>query len=172
MNPDRAKDLSDMMNKLDRWDTLTRDYEMKFDKDDISDKIRQAALFAVAPEAGVENRLAGRRDLDSYAKVRCMIDDMIRDKREARGAIKLTGGGNQPPPDVDQLKLREMMTSDFAEEASEGGSDTSSVQKLAESLSAIVETLNSASMGESKGQGKKGQWTHDSSTGGQWQGTS
>ena len=25
MNPDRAKDLSDMMNKLDRWDVLTRD---------------------------------------------------------------------------------------------------------------------------------------------------
>ena len=120
MNPDRAKDLGDMMNKLDRWDALIRDYEMKFEKDDISDKMRQAALFAMAPEAVVENRLAGRRDLDNYAKVRCMIDDMIRDKREARGAIKLSGGGNQPPPDVDQLKLREM-TSDFAEEASEGG---------------------------------------------------
>ena len=53
---------------------------MKFEKDDISDKIRQAALFAMAPEAVVENRLAGRRDLDNYAKVRCMIDDMIRDK--------------------------------------------------------------------------------------------
>ena len=37
MNPDRAKDLSDMMNKLDRWDALIRDYDMKFDKDDISD---------------------------------------------------------------------------------------------------------------------------------------
>ena len=42
----------------------------------------------------------------------------------------MSGGGNQPPPDVDQLKLREV-TSDFAEEASEGGSDTSCVQKLA-----------------------------------------
>ena len=40
------------------------------------------------------------------------------------------------------------MTSDFAEESSEGGSDTSSVQKLAESLSAIVKTLNSASKGK------------------------
>ena len=40
-------------------------------------------------------------------------------KREARAAIKLSGGGNQPPPDVDKLKLREM-ASDFAEEASEG----------------------------------------------------
>ena len=170
MNPDRAKDLNDM-NKLDRWDALIRDYEMKFEKDDISDKMRQAALFAMAPEAVVENRLAGRRDLDNYAKVRCMIDDMIRDKREARGALKLSGGGNQPPPDVDQLKLREM-TSDFAEESSEGGSDTSSVQKLAESLSAIVESLNSTSKGKGKGKGKKGQWAQDSSTGGQWQGTS
>ena len=77
----------------------------------------------MAPESVVENRLAGRRDLDSQAIVRCMIDDMIRDKREARGAIKLSGGGNQPPPDVDQPKLREMT----AEESSEGGSDTSSV---------------------------------------------
>ena len=85
VNPDRAKDLGDMMNKLDRWDALIRDYEMKFEKDDISDKMRQAALFAMAPEAVVENRLAGRRDLDNYAKVHCMIDDMIRDKREARG---------------------------------------------------------------------------------------
>ena len=56
-------------------------------------------------------------------------------------------GGNRPPPDVDQLKLREM-TSDFAEEASEGSegeSATSSVKKLAESLSATVETFNTAS---------------------------
>ena len=121
-------------------------------------------------EAVVENRLAGRRDLDNYAKVRCMVDDMVRDKREARGAIKLSGGGNQPPTDVDQLKLREM-TSDFAEEVSEGGSDTSSFKKLAESLSAIVETLNSASKGKSKGKGKKGQWTQEFSTGGQWQDT-
>ena len=62
MNPDRAKDLTDMKNKLDRWDALIRDHEMKFEKDDISDKMRQAALFAMAPEAVVENRLAGRRE--------------------------------------------------------------------------------------------------------------
>ena len=37
---------------------------MKFEKDDISDKMRQAALFAMAPEAVVENRLPGRKDLD------------------------------------------------------------------------------------------------------------
>ena len=112
--------------------------------------MRQAALFAMAPEDVVENRLAGRRDLDNNEKVRCKIDDMIRNKREPRGAIKLGGGGNQQPPDIDQSKLREM-TSDLAEEASEVGSDTSSVQKFAESLSAIVETLNSPAKGKSKG---------------------
>ena len=132
--------------------------------------MHQAALFVVPPEAVVENRLPGRRDLDNYAKVRCIIDDMIRDKTEARGAIKLSGGGNQPSPDVDQLKLRGM-TLDLTEESSEGGSDTSS-QKLAESLSVIGETLNSASKGKSKGKGKMVQWAQDSSTGGQWQGTS
>ena len=88
MNPDRAMDLNDMMNKLDQWDALCRVYEMKFEKDDISDKMRQAASFAMAPEAVVENRLAGRTDLDNYAKVRCMIDDMIRDQREAKEASK------------------------------------------------------------------------------------
>ena len=93
MNPDTAKDLSDTMNKLDRWDAKIRDNEMKFEKDDISDIMRQAALFAMAPKAVVENRLAGRRDLDNFAKVRCMIDDMIRDKREARGAINFSGRG-------------------------------------------------------------------------------
>ena len=96
---------------------------------------------------------------------------MIRDKREARGAITLSGGGYQSPLDVDRLKLREM-TSDLAEEASEGRSDASSVQKLAWSWSAIVETLNSASKGKSKGKGKKGQRTQEASTRGQWQGTS
>ena len=35
MNPDRTKELSDMMNNLDRWDALIRDYEMKFEKGDI-----------------------------------------------------------------------------------------------------------------------------------------
>ena len=65
---------------------------MKFEKDDISDKMRQVALCAVAPEAVVENRLAGRRDLDNYAKVRCMSDDIIRDKRsESRRQSTATG---------------------------------------------------------------------------------
>ena len=50
---DREKDLTDMMNKLDPWDALIRDYEMKFEKDVISDKMRQAALFAMSPEAVV-----------------------------------------------------------------------------------------------------------------------
>ena len=40
MNPDRAKEINDMMNKLDRWDALIRDHEMKFEKDDISGKMR------------------------------------------------------------------------------------------------------------------------------------
>ena len=68
MGPDRAKDLNDMLNKLDRWDALIRDYEMKFEKDDISDRMRQAALFAMTPEAVVENRLAGRRETWTTAR--------------------------------------------------------------------------------------------------------
>ena len=42
------------MNKLESWDFLIRDYEMTFEKDDISDRGRQAALSAMAPEAVVE----------------------------------------------------------------------------------------------------------------------
>ena len=34
-------DLSDIMNKLDRWDVLIRDYAMKFNDDNISDKMRR-----------------------------------------------------------------------------------------------------------------------------------
>ena len=103
-----------MMNKLDRWNALVKDYEMKFKKR-TTHLTKFAALFTLAPELVVENRLASRRDLNNWAKVHCRIDDMIRDKREARGAIELSGGGNQPPPDVDELKLREIM-SDFAED--------------------------------------------------------
>ena len=39
MIPDRAKDLTDMMNKLDCCAPI-RDFKMKFEKDDISDKMR------------------------------------------------------------------------------------------------------------------------------------
>ena len=52
VNPDRAKDLTDMMHKLDRWDALIRDYEMKFEKDDISDKMRQAAVRYGSRQSG------------------------------------------------------------------------------------------------------------------------
>ena len=94
---------------------------MKFEKDDISDNMRQAALFAIAPEAVVDNKLAGRRDLDNYAKVRCMIDDMIRDKRSEESHQiewrRQSTAAERRPPSVDQPKLREM-TLDFAEEAS------------------------------------------------------
>ena len=47
MNPDSAEDLSD--TKLDRWDAVIRDNEMKFKKDDISDTMRQAVLLVMAP---------------------------------------------------------------------------------------------------------------------------
>ena len=40
MNPDRAKNVNDMMNKLDRWEAVIRGHEMKSEKDDISDKLR------------------------------------------------------------------------------------------------------------------------------------
>ena len=62
--------------------------------------------------------------------------------------------GNQPRPDVDQYKLKKM-TSDLADEASERGSDTSSAQELAESLSATVETLNSSLEGQEQRKGQK-----------------
>ena len=42
MHTERSKDLIDIG---------TRDYQMKFDKDDIPDKVRQAAVHAMAPEA-------------------------------------------------------------------------------------------------------------------------
>ena len=45
-------------------------------------------------------------------------------------------------------------------------------KKLAESLSAIVESFDSASKGKGTGKGKKGQRAQDFSTGGHWQGTS
>ena len=63
MHTGRSKDLID---------TGTRDYQIKFDRDDIPDKVRQAA---VAPEAVVGHRLAGRRDLDTCEMVRRIIDD-------------------------------------------------------------------------------------------------
>ena len=140
MNPDRAKDLGDMMNKLDRWDAPIRDYEMKFEKDDISDKMRQAALFAMAPEAVAENTLTAKKRQPTTAG--------RRPAEAQRDDVGLRGRSE---------RRRERH---------------SSVQKLAESLSAIVESLNSASKGKGKGKGKKGQWTQESSTGGQWQGTS
>ena len=79
---------------------------MKFEKDDISDKTRQAALFFfVSFRVVVENRLAGRRDLDNYSKVRCMMGDMIRDQREATGRDQIEwrrqpDGARRRPVDV------------------------------------------------------------------------
>ena len=50
MNPDRATDLSDMMNKLDRWDALIRDSEMTFEKDDIPKCAKQhCSLWLLKP---------------------------------------------------------------------------------------------------------------------------
>ena len=45
----------------------SKDYQMKFDKDDIPDKVRQAAVHG--------HRLPGRRDLDTCEVVRRIIDD-------------------------------------------------------------------------------------------------
>ena len=70
MNPERAKDFSDMESKLDRRDATAQKYEVKFDKHDKSDKIRQAAIiYGMAPNAMVESRLAGRRDLGPCEKI-------------------------------------------------------------------------------------------------------
>ena len=68
---------------------------MSFRKEDISDKLRQAALFDVAQQMR-------EKDLNNCAKVRCMVDDMNRTKEKLRGVIQLRREDNQPPPDVDQ----------------------------------------------------------------------
>ena len=66
MHTERSKDLID----TGMWD-----YQMKFDKDDIPDKVRQAAVHAMVPEAVVGHGLAGRRDLDTCEMLRRIIDD-------------------------------------------------------------------------------------------------
>ena len=66
MHTGRSKDLID----TGMWD-----YQMKFDKDDIPDKVRQAAVHATASEAVVGHRLPGRRDLDTCEVVLRLIDD-------------------------------------------------------------------------------------------------
>ena len=42
---------------------LVGDFGVEFDKDDILVKVRQAAMYAMAPEAVVVNMVVGRRDL-------------------------------------------------------------------------------------------------------------
>ena len=157
-----------MMNKLDLWDALIRDYKTKFEKDDISDKMRQAALFAVAPEAVVENSLAGRRENSLDDKCHDQGQERSEENLEPRVSdskhiktknIKLSGGGNQSPPPVDQSKLREM-TSSRKRPAKEGA--TPAPSKSSQSLE------RNALKGKSKGKGKK----KASSTGGRWKGTS
>ena len=43
--------------------------------------MRPTALSAMACEAAVENRIAGRRDFDNYEKARSMTDEMKQDKK-------------------------------------------------------------------------------------------
>ena len=84
---------------------------------------------------------------------------MIRDKREARGAIKLSGGGSQPLPDRDQLRTsRKSLAKEEATPVPH--------QNPAESLSATIETLYSAFKGKSKENCTEGQWNQESSAGG------
>ena len=60
---------------------------------------------------------------------------MIRDTREARGAIKFSGGGSQPLPDRDQLRTsRKSLAKEEATPVPH--------QNPAESLSATIETLS------------------------------
>ena len=61
MNPDRAKDLSDMVNKLDRLDALIRDHENKLAKD-------QAALFARLPKPWPRTGWLGEQTLTTTRK--------------------------------------------------------------------------------------------------------
>ena len=65
---------------------MVRDYEMKFDKDD-----RKGSMPGW--------------NLDTCEKNRGMVDDMIKDRREAKGEIKLTGGSGPMPMEVGQLRF-------------------------------------------------------------------
>ena len=93
MNRNKAKNLKDTMNKLVHWDALIRDCDM------LSRHLQQTKCS----QSHRRQKLAGRRNLDNNANVRCMICDMLRDTREWSGATKTE------------------WRSDFAEEASERG---------------------------------------------------
>ena len=83
---------------------------MKRDKDDISENV-------MTPEAKMAKRLAGRRDRDNYAMPRSMVDDKIRDKKEARGAIEQSGKSDLMLMGVGKLRVSEMVSEDPDEES-------------------------------------------------------
>ena len=51
LTPVQVQDLNLILGEIEQWEKKVTDYEMKFEKDDISDKVRQAAIRAMAPEA-------------------------------------------------------------------------------------------------------------------------
>ena len=125
MNPERADDRIDMMGKLYRWDAMVRDYEMTFNKDDTSDKVRQAAIHPTALEAMVWSTGSREGGLDTHEKLRGMVHDTFRDEREARRAIKLSGGSGSLLMEVDQLRLRGVVL-EAPDEGTEGDGESSS----------------------------------------------
>ena len=51
------------------------------------------ALSAMIPEAIKENRIVGHPDLDSYLKIRKLIDSILVDKREGLSKERVKPGG-------------------------------------------------------------------------------
>ena len=84
MNPTRANGVEDLQGKLDTWDEHVRDYETKFNKDDLTDAVRRAAMRAMAPEKVVEQRIVGVSGLDTYTKLRKILDDLVIDHRNTQ----------------------------------------------------------------------------------------
>ena len=85
MNPDRAKDLSDMTNKLDHWDALIRDHEMKFEKDDIFDKNAPCSIVRGG------SRCRGREQVGWEKRPRQLPESPLHDRWHDQGQERSEG---------------------------------------------------------------------------------
>ena len=160
LNPNRAANVDDLQSKLDAWDEHVRNYETKFNKADLTDAVRRTAMRAIAPEKVVEQRIIGVKGLNTYDKLRNVLDDYVLDRRDhmTQGCGKegfqldaMRAQGNEPEPKRPRKTIEE----------------------LTEALAEMTESLNSLTTGkgnhDQKG-GKGGKGDGGKGGKGQWQG--
>ena len=89
-NPPRASNINELASRLEKWDDMVTEFELKFDNAILTDQMKMTGMLHILPLKVVEDKVHGCHR-NTYGHLRDLADDITADMRHF-GSMSKKGG--------------------------------------------------------------------------------